>query len=332
MDIEGMKSSPARTDVSGRRRLDARSLHGVIPALVHPNRSAHAPEHRALTESTTSMELESPALLKDIVKKSTYDQKVAKKGSAQKSFTWAWLTVFALLLVIGGLVTGYVVVVTAADSAASSYRGNMSLYVDDVYDAAVSSSASPADIVASINAINKPVLDEALLGETFSSDYASAVALGKTSDANLDLLTKELGTYSEVYEFYSAYQAANAKVFTISESVSATSSKVEITTAFSNIETQFVSLQKLVDTSVLPNELDDSKVDLALARQNIVTSWRNVIAARNTGSVSAYTEAYASYSKAARTAEEAFAPIASYNSGLSLRFHSIAGDFKAATK
>jgi hypothetical protein len=332
MDIEGIKSTPVRTDVNGRRRVDARSLHYVVSAPTHPRRSVHAAPINASVQPVSPHAQPSPAPLSGVVKKSTTDKNETNRGSVRKSFTWVWLTALALLLFVGGLVTGYVVVVTAADSAASSYRGNMSLYVDDVYDAAVSSSASPADIVASIKAINKPALDEAFLGEAFSSDYASAVALGKTSDTNLDLLTKELGTYSEVYEFYRTYQAANAKVFTISESVSATSSKAEITAAFSNIETQFVSLQQLVDTSVLPAELSDTKVDLALARQNIVTSWRSVIAARNAGNVSTYTKAYASYSEAARTAEDAFAPIASYNSGLSLRFHSIADSFKEATK
>jgi hypothetical protein len=275
---------------------------------------------------------EFPAPFANVVKNATRRKKSNQKRKAKVSIIWLWPTMIALALIVAGLGTGYYVIKSAADSQAQSYVDDMKVYIDDVYDATVATADSPADIVESIDAIAVPHLGDAFLGKVFSSKYADSKVLQDKSATNVKLLNGELTAYGQVYDFYTAYEAAGEKFDLAAASVSLLSSKSKVRQVLLDIQDIFEDMENLASNSDLPTELSGYQSELIVALQSVVGAWQDVVVAQNVNDSTGYNAAFDRYQTAAEAAEDAFGPIAAYNNGLSIRVRAIADDFKEATK
>ncbi len=101
----------------------------------------------------------------------------------KKSFLWLWITIGVVVLLIVAAVITFLVAVSSADDTAKEYTSSAKTYLDDVYDAAIGTADSPADILADIKKVKAPTLEDAFLGD-FSDSYKEAkelrVSINKT--------------------------------------------------------------------------------------------------------------------------------------------------------
>ena len=272
----------------------------------------------------------SPAPSHTVVKKPTHTR-AHKDVKVGRSFLWLWLSFLSLVLVLGGLGIGYYVVASAADSEANAFARQLNVYVDDVYDATMTTTDSPADIVTLVDDITMPQLEEAFLGDTVSADYRQAREMGERVKNNVSLLKDELTRYGALYDFYTQYRTISSDIVDSSESASRASTETELSAVFTSIEQSFVALDTLVDEAVLPASLEEDQDELAAAHQTIVDAWADVIAARNANNSVAYAAAYARYEVAESDATSAFDAIEAFNGNLSLRVRAVSNDFKDAS-
>jgi flagellar basal body-associated protein FliL len=104
----------------------------------------------------------------------------------KKNFLWLWITIGVIVLLIAAAVITFFVAVSNADSTAKEYTNSAKTYLDDVYDAAIGTADSPADILTDIKKVKAPTLEDAFLGD-FSDSYKEAkelrVSINKTVSA-----------------------------------------------------------------------------------------------------------------------------------------------------
>lgn len=326
--IRSKKPTPVRTDTGRDEQLDSQSFNEDMFA--HPELPGQQTAPHSYFGAHSTGHATSPASLQNVVIKSTKNNR-QKRVSKTKSYVWLWFSFLALFLVSGGLAIGYIVVQSAADSQASVVSQRLDAYVEDVYDATMTTTDSPGDIADLVADIDVPQIEDAFLGDVVSADYRTAKDRVVRATTNVGLLQDELTRYGDVYEFYSRYQEINDDILVSGASVTAASSEAQISAAFAAIQTSFKELKVLVDDATLPASLDKDKADLADAHQAIVEAWDEVVSARSAKNSNAYAAAYAKYQVAESNATNAFDAIEAFNGNLSLRVRAVSNDFKAAS-
>ena len=253
---------------------------------------------------------------------------IAVKQKKQKSMLWLWLSLGALVLVIAGLVAGYMIVKSAADVAAANYEVQLKTYVDTVYDESTSAADDPAIIVTGIRGVKAPFVQDAFLGEAVSPNYKKALQNSRDSQAQVKTLADTVAGYGQVYQLYSKYKTDQESVVTLTESGQTKSSEAQIEVVFDKIRAVLVDMKGLVDQSSLPLELATSRASLADAQGSVVSTWDTFITARKSGTTADYIKATKAYDDANTAASDALGTIGAYYNSIANRTRLATNAFK----
>jgi len=241
----------------------------------------------------------------------------------KKSLAWLWITIVALVIIIAGLVSAYFVIRGAADSAADSYTVSAKAYVADVYDAAITAADNPADIVTSIEAIDAPILKEATLAN-LSTTYSDAEALQKNAASKVNALKEELTQYANFYELYQGLQETDKEL----QKADTSSGEAYLSDFYDTLGTY----QKLLDTSVVPDDVMTDVESLAAKHELLYNAWGDALDAYRDGTRAQYDAAVKKYSDAGPAFKTAFIKIKSYYDDLSKKVKESANIFNEYVK
>lgn len=251
--------------------------------------------------------------------------------SQKRNLLWLWITLGAVLLIVIGLLAGFFVVKSAADSAARTYTGQVKSYLDDVYDSATSAASNPGDIKKAVEAIDAPVLQPAVLN-TVSSDYGAAIILKNDATMQVKALTDTLGRYATVHTFYTQYLKLSDQLTVISDkgvAAAATGSRTLVSTYLSSFLDTLGDIVTLVDESKLPNGLDKDATEVGNVYSEMSTDWGALVAAFNSRSSTAYSTAYDSYQISSDKLGAAVSPITAYYNSLSSKTREAANELRS---
>lgn len=249
----------------------------------------------------------------------------------KRSLLWLWISLGALVLIIGGLVAGFLVVKSAADSAAQTYTAQVKSYLDEVYDSATSAASDPNELKKAVGKIDAPVLEPAVL-EMASSDYAAAKILKIDVATEVNALMDTLGRYATVYEFYTDYLKLSEELTTISDKgvdAAATGSRTLVASYLSSFRDTLDEIVTLADDSKLPNGLDKNTKIMSGVFSEMSTNWGQLVSAFNNNNRVAYSAAYNSYLISSAKVGAASSPLTTYYNNLSSKTRAAAGELRS---
>ncbi len=251
--------------------------------------------------------------------------------SKKKSLLWLWLTLGASLLIVAGLLAGFFVTKSAADTAAHAYTSSVTSYLDNVYDAATSAATNPSDVQKAIETIKAPVLASTPLGSV-SGDYTAAGKLQTEVTGKVDALVTKIKGYAQVHAFYTDYLGLYTDLRTLDTSGAAAiaaGSKSLVLVYLNNFRDKLDEVKNLSTKVTVPSELRASVADLGRVFGEMHTNWSAMVSAFNSGNSAAYDAAYANYKKSNSELSDVQRPVTEYFDALSSKTHDSAKELQA---
>lgn len=249
----------------------------------------------------------------------------------KKNLLWLWLTLGAVLLIVAGLLASFFVAKSAADTAASAYTGQVTSYLDNVYDAATSPATNPSDVQKAVEAIKAPVLASIPLGSV-SGSYTAAEKLKTDVTSHVDTLTTKIKGYAQVQAFYSDYLAlySDLRALDTTGSAALTVGSRPLFLAYLNsFRDKLNEVKTLTTNATVPSDLRASVADLGRVIGAMHTSWSATVSAFESGNQVASDAASVNYKKANSELSVAESPIADYFDALSSKTHNSAKELQA---
>lgn len=249
----------------------------------------------------------------------------------KRSLLWLWLTLGASLLIVAGLLAGFFVTKSAADTAAYAYTSSVTSYLDNVYDAATSAATNPSDVQKAIEAIKAPVLASTPLGRV-SGNYTAAEKLKSDVTSHVDTLTTKIKGYAQVQVFYTDFQNLGSDLATISKTIPADTAKdrVALTTTFmTRFGDKLKELETLSTSAIVPTDIQADVAELGRVSGKRHTDWSAMISAYDSENSAAYKAAYDNYSKDTTELSSAERPVTDYFDALSSKTHDSAKELQA---
>jgi len=249
----------------------------------------------------------------------------------KKSLLWLWLTLGAVLLIVAGLLAGFFVAKSAADTAAHAYTSSVTGYLDNVYDAATSAATNPSDVQKAVEAIKAPVLASTPLG-VVSGDYTAAGKLQTEVTGKVDALVTKIKGYAQVHAFYTDYLALYTDLQTLDTSGAtaiAAGSKSLVSVYLNSFRDKLDEVKNLSTKATVPSDIRASVADLGRVFGEMHTNWSAMVSAFNSGNSTAYDAAYANYEKSNSELSGVQRPVNDYFDALSSKTRDSAKELQA---
>jgi hypothetical protein len=222
---------------------------------------------------------------------------------AGKNLLWLWITLGVALLLIIGVVVTFFVAKSNADKVATTYTSEVKTYLGEVSDAAKESVSNPADVVANIKEVKKPVLQSAFMSGV-SGKYSEAVKLSKDVDAKVGTTSKEIESLVSLYAFYEDWKKIDQEIAVLANSANS----ANVRTVFGQIGDKLDATVKLVEDAKLPADMKDEQDALLKANTTCRNAWKKMTTALNSGDRATYNTGLTEYSNCLTPLRQALTP------------------------
>jgi hypothetical protein len=241
--------------------------------------------------------------------------------SKKKNLLWLWVSVPVLVVIGIGVGATYLFVKNAAEQTAAAYTVSLKSYLDDVHDTATITAKDPDTVVRSIQAIDAPVLQPALLGTMFTS-YVTASKRAKESTEKVSVLTAEITTYAQFYVFHTNYLSLYGDLQAHdSEAAAALASNddTRIKTYFATYYAAIKDIEALTKTALVAGDQQANVTDLGNVYQTLDRDWAALISTYDAGDSNGYRTAFNTYIADADEVATAEKPLQDYFNSLTAK-------------
>lgn len=239
-----------------------------------------------------------------------------------------WISLVALVLLLGAAAAGYFFVKTSADTVADAYTADVKTYLDMVYDTATVGSSSITTVSSDLAAIDKPKLDDVFLG-SISQKYTQAIDLSKEVASQTSDFDATLADLEAVFKLDAEQDKVDEKVKTITASVSDAKTEAQITDVFTQLKDAMKESRDSLEKAVLPEDLHEAQMKTVAAQDDAITAIEEMVSSLTSKNQAAYTAASGDFTKASTAVSTAVKPIDEYVKNLATKLSDAVKELKS---